>query len=217
MRIKIRSLNSALNKFKTGIQGAGFTPYIVIAILSFVLGIVVTCDKGKAEVKVFQSNDVFVTQIKAVGKMELTKLTVSDIVQTKIDRSVFDLFNSDLQLLVSGTITGCIDLSKISKEDISQGDSIITINLPLPEICAVEVNHKKSKVFYKNTWKLLDNDAELLDLSYKKAEVYFRSDSISNIAIKETEKNIDVVLKPILENICGRKIKLIINRKKILS
>ncbi len=210
-------MNSALNKFKTGLQGAGFAPYIVVAILSFILGFVATCDRGKQEIKVIQNNDVFITQIKAVGKIELTKLTLSDIVQTKIDRGSFDFFDSDLQLLVSGTITGCVDLSKITKDDVSQTDSLITINIPLPEVCAVEINHKKSRVFYKNTWKLLDDDAELMDISYKKAEIYFKSDSISNIAIMETEKNIDKVLKPMLENISGKKVKLIINRKKILS
>jgi hypothetical protein len=52
----------------------------------------------------------------------------------------------------------------------------------------------------------LDNETELVETLYKKADAYFSSDSMQNIIRIETRKNAPQVLIPLLEGISQKKV-----------
>ena len=48
-------------------------------------------------------------------------------------------------LISQGTATGCIDLTKIGKKDITEQNDTIYITLPIPEICYFKIDLEKIK------------------------------------------------------------------------
>jgi hypothetical protein len=201
-----------MNKIFLILKKLNILPYLVIIILTLIVGWFLFRHTVPNEV-ISEINDISVTKIQAVGKMELVKMTIKDVLEYTIKRDY--LPDSRILLVVSGEIAGCIDLTKLETKNIISNDSILEITLPNPEICYYKIDHQKSKIYNATTYYMLDDEAKLTQLVYQKAENYFKSDSLNRIVFKETELNAQKVLKPILESITHKKVKLSFNKKSI--
>ena len=207
-----------MNRFeqiKSRIKRSSFTPYIIIIILTFIIAWLLM-RPNPGDVKITETHDIVVEKIQAIGKLELAKLSVKDVVNFKTEMIGPDL---DYLMVVSGEITGCLDLAGLTKDQVSEKDSVLSIQLPAPEICYSKVNLAKTKLYKLNSIPVLSalvtDEAKVTELMYKKAEVYLQNDSLKNTALLETEKNAQAVLKPILEMMTKKKIKLSFNKKAI--
>jgi hypothetical protein len=180
-------------------------PYLVVIILTLIIGWFLFRPE-KEPVKITETNDMAVTKIQAIGRMELVKLTIKDVLEYNIERDY--LPDSKVLLVVSGEMAGCIDLAKIQKDQISVKDSVVHIVLPKPEICYYKIDQQKTRIYNATTYFLLDNEALITQLAYKRAENYFKSDSLNQIVYKETEANVQTMLKPLLESITQKKVEL---------
>ena len=120
--------------------------------------------------------------------------------------------NSKLVLIVSGEAVGCVDFAKITQADIQfQGDTLVQVALPAPEICYYKVDHSKSKVFSKeNTYF---QDAELVEEGYKYAEQNVKKAALNSGILRQTTENAEKILKPMLEEITGRRVVLVPQRR----
>ncbi|WP_232058327.1 DUF4230 domain-containing protein [Nibribacter ruber] len=158
----------------------------------------------KPEVEV--THNTILTKIEEMGKLELVRYNFKDVVEYSKEVSRF-LPNSKVALIVSGEAVGCIDLQKLQASDLQfLGDSVLHISLPAPEICYYRVNHTESKVFGKeNTYF---QDAELVDEGYKFAEKNVKQAALNSGILKQTSINAEKILKPMLENMTGRKVYL---------
>ncbi len=201
-----------MNNFFLILKKLNLLPYLVVIILTLIIGWFLFKHTEPNEV-ISETNDMSVTKIQAVGKMELVKMTIKDVLEYTIKRDY--LPDSRILLVVSGEIAGCIDLTKLETKNILSNDSILEITLPNPEICYYKIDHQKSRIYNATTYFLLDNETNLTQLVYQKAENYFKSDSLNQIVFKETELNAQKVLKPILENITHKKIIISFNKKNI--
>jgi len=153
------------------------------------------------------SHNTVLTSIESLGKMELVRYNFKDVVE--YNKEILQwLPNSKSVLIVAGEAVGCIDMSRITSQDIAfTNDSTITIKLPEPEICYFKVDHNKSKVFaLENTYF---QDAALVDEGYKYAEKNVRNAAINSGILEQTAENANKILKPMLEGITGRKVVLI--------
>lgn len=191
-----------MNRAWTILKKSSITPYIVVVVLTLLLSWFLFRPSTQQEVT--ETNDIAITEIKAIGKMELVKLNVKDVLEYTIKRDY--LPDSKILLVVSGEIAGCVDLTKIDQAKIVHHDSLVKIVLPKPEICYSKIDHQKSKIYNATTYFLLDNELALTQLVYKRAESYFQSDSINQIVFKETEENAQRILKPLLEKITKKKV-----------
>lgn len=200
-----------MNKFWLFLKKNNLVPYLIVIVLTLVISWFLF--RPSSENQIVENNDISITEIKAIGKMELVKINVKDVLEYSIKRDY--LPDSKVLLVVSGEIAGCIDLTKIQLKDVVHSDSLIYITLPHPEICYEKIDHSRSKIYNANTYFLLDNEMALTQLVYKRAEQYFQSDSIRQIVFKETEINADKVLKPLLENISKKKVVLSFSKKTI--
>src|ERR1700753_1930190 len=92
-----------------------------------------------------------VQKITSMGKLELVKYEMKDIVeQTEVHPILPD---SKVLLLAVGEVTACIDLTKVKKGDITQRQDSVLVYLPQPEICYAKLDHDKSKVYdIKGVW-----------------------------------------------------------------
>lgn len=187
-------------------------PYVVIIILTLVVGWFLFRSSSPSETTT-ETNDIAITKIQSIGKLETVKLNIKDVLEYNIKRQY--LPDSKVLLVVSGEIAGCIDLHKIQTQHIQVSDSVITVELPQPEICYYKIDHQKSKIYNATTYFLLDNETALTQLVYQKAENYFNSDSLKTIVFKETEINAEKALKPLLENLTHKTVRLIFNKKSI--
>lgn len=154
------------------------------------------------------THNTVLTSIEDIGKIELVRYNFKDIVE--YEKANRWLPNSKSVLIIAGEAVGCIDLGKVKADDITfSGDTLVTVQLPEPEICYYKVDHNKSKVFaLENTYF---QDAQLVDEGYKFAEENIRQSAESSGILRQTAINADKVLKPMLESLTGRKVVLVPN------
>jgi hypothetical protein len=119
------------------------TPYLVVIILTLIIGWFLF-RPDEASTNITETNDMAVTKIQAIGRMELVKLTIKDVLEYNIERDY--LPDSKVLLVVSGEMAGCIDLAKIQKDQITVEDSVVHIVLPKPEICYYKIDQQKTRI-----------------------------------------------------------------------
>lgn len=123
-------------------------------------------DKVKSEAR----HNMILRQAEELGRLELVRYNIQDIVEYKKMREW--LPNSKTVLVVAGEVVSCIDLTLLRPEDITvEGDSV-SIQLPMPEICHVSIDHSRSRV-YDVRFGLWDTP-QLVDEAYHEAENQIR-------------------------------------------
>ncbi len=152
--------------------------------------------------KINTTHTILLKEMTNMGKLELLKYSYRDVVEQEIVRDF--LPDPKAILIVQGEAVGCLDLTLIKDKDIYfKGDTII-INLPDPEICNHKIDHSKSKI-YKTDYAFM-NEGLLLDEAYKKAENQILESAISSDILEQTKKNAETFLKPLIENLSGKKV-----------
>ncbi|MFD2742178.1 MULTISPECIES: DUF4230 domain-containing protein [Sphingobacterium] len=149
-------------------------------------------------------HQILVERIEAMGKLELVKYRLSDVVEHK-NISAY-LPDASVLLIVKADAVGCVDLAQISANDVEViGDSVI-IQLPRPEICYVRIDHDESRVY--DTKMAFFREAQLVDAAYKAAETQIRKEVRQSDILEQTKSNALHVFRPLLEGLGFRKINL---------
>jgi hypothetical protein len=152
------------------------------------------------------THNTVLTSIEDLGKLELVRYNFKDVVE--YEKAWRWLPNSKSVLIIAGEAVGCLDLTKVTAQDITfSGDTLVTVRLPEPEICYYKVDHSQSKVFaLENTYF---QDAELVDEGFRFAEANVRQAAEASGILRQTAINADKVLKPMLESLTGRRVVLV--------
>lgn len=158
--------------------------------------------------KVVVSEDVMLERISNIGKLELVKYSMKDVIERKELRS-FYLPDQRVLFVAVGEVTGCIDLTKVKKEDIERhSPDSLTIFLPQPEICYVKIDHQKSKVYdVSGAWWPGDTQ-DLVEGIYKLAEQRLLENAKEMDLLGKTRENAITIFKPMVENIAGQHINI---------
>jgi hypothetical protein len=152
--------------------------------------------------------DVMVEKITSMGKLELVKYSMKDVIEQKEVRAI--LPDKRILFVAVGEVTGCIDLTKVQKKDIvAAGEDSVTVFLPLPQICYVKLDHQKSQVYdVSGTWFPTDTK-DLVEGIYKIAEQRLLKNASEMQLLQKTKQNALLIFKPLLENISGKKVGII--------
>lgn len=146
------------------------------------------------------------TQVEALGRLELVRYRFKDVVEYK-RRLHRWLPESKVALIVSGEAVGCLDLRKLTPQDVVlEGDSVVRVALPAPELCSFQLNHRQSRVF--STENGFFQDAELVDEGYRYAEAQVRHAALQSGILAETQRNAAQLLGPLLHTLTGRRVVL---------
>ena len=149
------------------------------------------------------AQNLVLTRITALGKLELVRYTFKDIVEHELVKTF--LPNPQAVLIVEGEAVGCLDLTKINTTDlVIKADSVI-IKLPRPELCAWKINHERSRI-YDTHYAFLD-ESQLVSEAYRKAEGQIRQSALNSGILLQTRQNADQILRPLLEQITGKKVR----------
>jgi hypothetical protein len=147
-----------------------------------------------------------VQKITSMGKLELVKYTMKDIVEQKEIHPI--LPDSRVLFLAVGEVTACIDLTKVKRADIIQkGDSVVVF-LPEPEICYAALDHQKSKVYdIRGAW-FQESAKDMVEAVYKIAEKKIMDNAKQMDVLGLARQNAQLIFKPLLEGISGKTVSL---------
>ncbi|MDZ4838826.1 MAG: DUF4230 domain-containing protein [Bacteroidota bacterium] len=166
---------------------------------------------AKTEVSTHQ---MVVQQIEELGKLELVKFRIKDVVEHTLHRAWYRGGDTRVLLVVGGEAVGCIDLRKIASSDVTTLDSgSIIILLPQPEICYSKINHNESHV-YDTKANIFYGSAEALDSAYRRAEGQIEKAALQQGILKQTQENALKLLTPLLTRMSGKRVVLVFKAKK---
>lgn len=159
------------------------------------------------------THNMVLREMTVLGKIELTNFAFRDVVEQELVRDY--LPNPKAILIVQGEAIGCIDLTKIKSDDIVTKDDTLIVHLPDPELCSYRIDHSKSKIF--DTEYAFMNEQSLMNEAYTRAEEKIKQSALEMGILEQTKKNAELVLKPLLENISGKKVVLQYKMKATLE
>ena len=160
-------------------------------IFLLVLFIVLMCGSGFIGIIIYKKltgaskseHLLSVEKIENLGKMELVKVNIKDVVEQTKERPLF-LPNAKAILIIAGEVFAGIDFEKVKREDIVDSGTQVTVTLPKPEILLSKVKNAElivieeaGKTGYEETCK---NNARALltpmfrELSGKEVEILFK-------------------------------------------
>ncbi|HWZ03210.1 MAG TPA: DUF4230 domain-containing protein [Mucilaginibacter sp.] len=147
-----------------------------------------------------------VQKISSMGKLELVKYEMKDIIEQKEVHPI--LPDSRVLLLAVGEVTACIDLTKVKRSDIIQGKDTVVVFLPQPEICYTKLDHEKSKVYDIKGVMFEDGAKDMVEAVYKLAEKRILDNAKEMNVLGLARQNAQLIFKPILESISGKTVVL---------
>ena len=151
------------------------------------------------------THNTVLTQVEALGKLELVRYRFKDVVEYKRTAKYPFLPDAKAALIVGGEAVGCLDLRKIRPQDVTlEGDSTVRVMLPAPELCSFQVDHSQSRVF--STENGFFQDASLVDDAYRYAEAQVRRSALQSGILAETQRNAEQILVPMLHTLTGRRV-----------
>jgi hypothetical protein len=143
------------------------------------------------ETRTVLTEDVMVERITSMGKLELVKYSMKDVLERKEIRTF--LPDQRILFVAAGEVTGCT------------ADSV-TIFLPQPEICYARLDHQRSRVYdVSGAWFPSDAKSMVEDI-YKIAERRILENAKEMNILGKTRENALLIFKPLLENISGKKV-----------
>ncbi len=114
-------------------------------------------------------------------------------------------------MIASGEAAGCIDLRKVSEDDINTVGDTLIIALPPPELCYYKLDLENTRIhsFSKQGWWsrfFTDENEEkaIYEMAYRNAERQIRIAALQSGILEKTEDNARLILKPLFENISGK-------------
>lgn len=145
-----------------------------------------------------------VEKITNIGKLELVKYSMKDVIERKETRTI--LPDKRILFVASGEVVGCVDLTKVKKEDIVVNADSLTVFLPQPEICYTKLDHSRSRVYdLTGVWTPSERQAMIEEI-YKIAEKRILENAREMNVLGKTKENASLIFKPMLENISGKKV-----------
>lgn len=159
------------------------------------------------------THNMVLKEMTVLGKLELANFAFRDVVEQELVRDYMP--NPKAILIVQGEAIGCIDLTKIKAEDIVTKDDTLIVHLPDPELCSYRIDHSKSKIY--DTEYAFMNEQALMNEAYTRAEAKIKQSALEMGILDQTKKNAELVLKPLLETISGKKVVLQYEMKATLE
>lgn len=147
---------------------------------------------------------VVLTKITALGKLELVRYTFKDVVEHELTRMIIP--NASAVLIVEGEAVGCIDLARVKPADLTTNGDSLWVHLPQPELCSWKINHDRSRV-YDTKFGFLD-ESQLVSEAYRRAETQIKQSALQSGILDQTRRNADQLLRPLLEGVSGKKVRL---------
>ncbi|MCU0431068.1 MAG: DUF4230 domain-containing protein [Cytophagaceae bacterium] len=184
-------------------------PWILVLVMGLFLYLQYSFNKPEAvKDSTIVNHQVIVEKIVNMGKLELTKFYIKDVME---QTEVKDWWpDSKIILIIAGEVNACVDLSKVDSTDIKVVGNSIQLTLPKPEICYFKIDHSQSKVYS------IENEyfekSKLIDKAYAIAEKNIRQSALNMKILEHAQTQASVFLAPFLEQISGKKVQVLFEK-----
>jgi hypothetical protein len=150
------------------------------------------------------TEDVMVEKIISMGKLELVKYSMKDVLEKKQIHAI--LPDERVLFVAVGEVTACIDLTKVARKDIIQdaAQKTVTVILPQPEICYAKLDHQRSKVYDVSGVILPSTTQAMVEDIYKLAEKRLLDNAQQMDITGKARQNAQIIFKPLLEGVSGK-------------
>ncbi len=139
-------------------------------------------------------------EVESLGKLELVKYNFKDVVEHKQKNGYSSVLDSKVLLIVAAEAVGCMDLTRIKAEDITEVGDSIYVHLPAPELCYYKIDHQKSKVYDSESLPFMQ-DENLVGEAFAKAEKQIEKAALESGILVQTQAMAKTMLQPLLENL----------------
>lgn len=185
-------------------------PFLIIIAASLWIYDWISSATDPEEEKLIIQHDLILQKVEDLGKLELVKYQFKEITELqKLSPKYFKIFqlgpDSKIALITTGEAVGCIDLTKIKSEHIFVDDQGVIVTLPKPELCYYKIDLQKSRIYSLQTNPLMD-DKDFIEEAYRSAEEQIKIAALDAGILYQTEENAEKVLRPIFEQISGKKV-----------
>ncbi len=156
------------------------------------------------------NHQTILQEIENLGRLELVRYNFKEITElnekNKPYLGVFDVPDSRVVVISHGEAVGCIDLTKISEQDIRvQGDTVL-LRLPEPELCYYKLDMENTSIYSIEKQVYFKEESKLAQKALRLAERQMRAAALKSGILDQTRQNAETLLRPLLENIGGRHI-----------
>jgi len=190
---------------------------VVIAALVLVLAVIVAGLSGF----VYGENNLstskaIVKTVEKQGKLQVIKMYFDQVHKEEVVRDLFgvDLLVPDSRTLVTFTsvASACVDLTKVSEEDVEVTDKVISIRLPRPALCEEPYVLADSFTVYDQNWAAMILDPQQEVVAQQNAIEYARMRAMENQILTLAEGQADSVLSNLLEAVTDKRVDISFDR-----
>ena len=165
-------------------------------------------DRTEGRTEVYQNT--LLTRVEQLGKLELAQYNFQEVTEIKrvadeVDLRLFKYKiapDSKAILISQGSATGCIDLTKITKEDLKEVGDSLYVTLPAPELCYFKIDLENSRLYdLQINYLPADERTQFIQELYQVAEQDIRDSALKTGILEQTITNANLILKPLFESI----------------
>lgn len=168
--------------------------------------------RGPAEEEVVEevSHQTVLQEIEKLGRLELVRYNFKEVLELKEKNEpylwVFDVPDSKVLVISAGEAVGCIDLTKMTEQDVIEKSDTVMIRLPEPELCYYKLNMEDTKIYSIEKQVYFKEDTKLAEKALKLAERQIKKAALESNILEETRQNAKAMLEPLLERISGKEV-----------
>lgn len=158
------------------------------------------------------TNSSIITEIESLGKLELIKYNFQEVTEIKNAQKVFDfleyIFPQNRAVLISrGEAVGCVDLMKLTDEDIVIEKDTVYIKLPSAELCYFKIDLENSRIYDLQTAMMsAEQSRKFTELLYKKAEEQVKNSAMTSGILENTENSARLMLEALFKKITDKEV-----------
>lgn len=168
--------------------------------------------RGPAEEEVVEevNHQTVLQEVEKLGRLELVRYNFKEVTELKEKNEpylwVFDVPDSKVLVISSGEAVGCIDLTKMTEQDIIEKPDTVMIRLPEPELCYYKLNMEDTKIYSIEKQVYFKEDTKLAEKALKLAERQIKKAALESNILEETRQNAKTMLEPWLEKVSGKEV-----------
>jgi hypothetical protein len=143
-----------------------------------------------------------VNEVKVLARLETIQYSVEKVVTAETGQEILaELFGDRLLLIAHGVVIAGVDLSDLSRDDISIFDGVVMVDLPDPEIFIATLDNQKSSVYDRETGLFRKGDPDLETLARQAAEQEIYQAAVEDGILQQANDNAEIFIERLLNDL----------------
>ena len=143
-----------------------------------------------------------VNEVKVLARLETIQYTVEKVVTAETGQEILgELFGDRLLLIAHGVVIAGVDLSELSRDDITISEGVVQIDLPDPQIFIATLDNQKSSVYDRETGLFRKGDPDLETLARQAAEQEIYQAALEDGILQQANDNAEIFIERLLDDL----------------